>query len=166
MYNLQNLIDSNLLESETKKLEEIIERMKEFKVMKDYIIFTKGEWIYYQHFECKNIPNCGKWMYFSGDKKFAKKICEKIITDKVVMHAKYNDEGICIFYLNGKDNEAHKKCIKFMMDNKLIQKTRDGRYYNISFKFDSQTLNGEYGDDFKALIKLEDFIDLYTGEFI
>lgn len=56
--------------------------------------------------------------------------------------------------------------IQFMMGNKLIKKTKTGKFYNISFKFDDQTRAGEYGADFEGKIKLEQFIDLYTGEWI
>ena len=45
-------------------------------------------------------------------------------------------------------------------------KTKTGRLYNISFKFDDQTRAGEYGADFKGAIKLAQFIDLNTGEWI
>ena len=51
-----------------------------------------------------------------------------------------------------------------MMDNELIQKTKTGRLYNISFKFDDQTRAGKYGADFKGVIKLAQFIDLNIGE--
>ena len=60
----------------------------------------------------------------------------------------------------------HKKIISFMKDNNLIKKTKNGKYYNISFKMDSQTRNLEYGVMFNAQLKLENFIDLDTGEFI
>ena len=48
----------------------------------------------------------------------------------------------------------------------LIRKTKTGKYYNISFKLDRQTEAGEYGDDYKGTIKLSDFIDLTTGEWL
>ena len=51
------------------------------------------------------------------------------------------------------------------MENNLIQKTKAGKLFNISFKLDDQTRAGEYGADFKSEIKLADFIDLYTGEW-
>lgn len=51
-----------------------------------------------------------------------------------------------------------------MMDNELTQKTKTGRLYSISFKFDDQTRAGEYGADFKGAIKLAQFIDLNIGE--
>ena len=37
---------------------------------------------------------------------------------------------------------------------------------HISFKTDEQTLNGEYGNEFKATLKLHQFIDLKSGKWI
>ena len=74
--------------------------------------------------------------------------------------------GVICFYLNGDDIENHKRVIRFMMDNGLIRKTKTGRYYNNSFKFDDQTRAGEYGADFEGKIKLNEFIDLKTGRWI
>ena len=51
-----------------------------------------------------------------------------------------------------------------MMDNDLIRKTKAGKYYNISFKFDDQTRAGEYGSDFEGKIKLEAFYRLSNRE--
>ena len=48
----------------------------------------------------------------------------------------------------------------------LIKRTKTGRLYDISFKFDSQTRAGEYGADFEGKIKLSQFIDLYTLKWI
>ena len=36
--------------------------------------------------------------------------------------------------------------IQFFLDNDLIRKKKDGGLYNISFKFDTQTRAGEYGE--------------------
>lgn len=68
--------------------------------------------------------------------------------------------------MNSDDIENHRRIIQFMMDNKLIRKTKTGRFYNISFKFDDQTRSGEYGAEFAGTIKLAQFIDLNTGEWI
>ena len=53
-----------------------------------------------------------------------------------------------------------------MLEKNLIRKTKAGRYYNVSFKKDMQTIMGEYGIEFIPKIKLEDFINLDTGEWI
>ena len=54
-----------------------------------------------------------------------------------------------------------------MLENGLIRKTKTGKLYNISFKFDSETFAGKYkGNGFSGKIKLADFVDLETGEFI
>lgn len=120
------------------------------------------------------IPDkCGKWMYFFDDQEFAQKICQKAIDEGACYECKCTDmeltaqpTGVICFYLNGDDIENHKRVIQFMMANDLIQKTKTGRYYNNSFKFDNQTRAGEYGANFEGKIKLEQFIDLKTGEWI
>lgn len=54
-----------------------------------------------------------------------------------------------------------------MLDNGLIRKRKSGKPYNISFKYDSQTYAGKYkGSGFSGEIKLADFVDLETGEFV
>lgn len=75
-------------------------------------------------------------------------------------------EGTICFYNNIDDTEGHKRIIKFMIDNRLIRKTKTGRYYNNSFKLDTQTIAGDYGPDFEAILKLDKIIDLNTGEFV
>lgn len=112
-------------------------------------------------------------MYFFNDQKLAMDICEKAIAENVCYECKCTDmeltgseTGVICFYLNGDDTENHRRVIRFMMDNNLIQKTKTGRFYNISFKFDDQTRAGQYGADFNGTIKLAQFVDLNTGEWI
>ena len=62
--------------------------------------------------------------------------------------------------------ESHKKVIQFFMSNDMIQKTKTGKLYNISFKLDDQTRAGEYGESYSGNIKLEQFLDLQTGEWL
>ena len=116
---------------------------------------------------------CGKWMYFFNDQTFALDICEKAISEGVCYECKCTDmeaqkckTGVICFYLNGDDNENHRRVIRFMIENNLIQKTKSGRFYNISFKFDNQTRAGQYGADFEGKIKLDAFIDLKTGKWL
>lgn len=123
-----------------------------------------------------NKEKCGKWMYFFDDQDFAISICEKAINEGVCYECKCSDleecekmgvkTGVACFYLNGGDIENHKRVINFMLKNDLIKKTKTGRLYNNSFKFDNQTRAGKYGADFEGKIKLEEFIDLNTGEWI
>lgn len=110
----------------------------------------------------------GKWMYFFGDRNFIEKICKECVEKEIVCEAKHSNStnGVSCFYLNIDDMKGHKKILKFFMENNMIQKRKDGRFYNISFKLDSQTLNGQYGSDFIAEIKLDKFINLDTGEWI
>lgn len=115
---------------------------------------------------------CGKWMYFFRDQPFAKEICEKAISEGVCYECKCTnmaermcETGVVCFYLNGDDIESHHRVIQFMIENNLIQKTKSGRFYNISFKFDNQTRADQYGADFEGKIKLDAFIDLKTGRW-
>ena len=134
-----------------------------------------GGWFWYSSGQEKLLEEnkCGKWMYFFEDQEFAQQICQKAIDEKVCYECKCTDmemrmspTGVICFYLNGDDIENHKRVIQFMIDNNLIRKTKTGRFYNNSFKFDNQTRAGEYGADFEGKIKLDQFINLQTGEFI
>lgn len=134
-----------------------------------------GGWFWYLSGEEDKLEphRCGKWMHFFDNQEFAQNICQKAIDEKVCYECKCTDmelvgepTGVICFYLNGDDIENHKRVIQFMMDNDLIRKTKTGRYYNNSFKFDDQTRAGEYGADFEGKIKLEEFINLNTGEWI
>ena len=116
---------------------------------------------------------CGKWMHFFHEQEFAQEICQKAIDEKACVLCKCRDmekvsdeTGVICFYLNGDDIEGHKKILRFMIENNLIPKTKTGKLYNISFKFDEQTYAGEYGADFEGKIKLAQFIDLKTREWI
>jgi len=115
---------------------------------------------------------CGKWMIFFNDQEFAKEICQKAIDEQAVYECKCTDmettgseSGVICFYLNGDDIDNHKRVIQFLKDNDLIQKTKTGRLYNLSFKFDDQTIAGEYGSNFEGKIKLDQFLDLKTREW-
>lgn len=110
----------------------------------------------------------GKWMYFFKDKKFVAEICEDTVKKNIVNQSKHSDEetGVACFYLNCDDIETHKKIISYFIENNLIQRTKSGRLYNISFKLNTQTSAGEYGNEFKSEIKLSKFIDLDTGKWL
>lgn len=136
-------------------------------------------WVYYRDPETAKTldeEKCGKWMYYFNDIDFADKITAQAVKDGIVAEAKHSSAmsvaarpdktGVCCFYLNGDDMEGHRKIIRFILDNNLVRKTKSGRYYNISFKFDQQTLAGSYGNLFHGEIRLADFVDLKTGEFL
>ena len=61
---------------------------------------------------------------------------------------------------------GHKRIIKYFLDHEMIRRTKTGKLYNISFKLDNQTDAGAYGNDFKAELKLDNLINLNTGEWI
>lgn len=128
-------------------------------------------WIYYLEEERMHdlLPKeTGKWMYFFNDKDYAEKMCKLAVETGVVATAKCanSEKGVTCFYLNASDIKGHKKVISFFIENHLIPKTKTGRFYNISFKYDTQTSAGLYGKEFASNIKLERFIDLETGKWI
>jgi hypothetical protein len=115
----------------------------------------------------------GKWMHFFNDISFAAAICRKAVLEGTVAACKHSSAsvtndgcGVICFYLNADDLEAHRRTLTFMLKNDLIRRTKAGKLYNIGFKLDDQTRAGEYGSMFNAKIKLEDFVDLETGEFL
>jgi len=132
-------------------------------------IIKESGWIYYLGNDI-NFDNekVGKWMYFFNNGDFAAQICKDVIERGVVSESKHTDadEGVACFYLNYDDIAAQKRIITYFLENALIKKTKAGRFYNISFKLDNQTLSGEYGDKYNAQIKLSQFIDLDTGEWL
>lgn len=126
-------------------------------------------WVFYYN----NIPKfdknkVGKWMYFFDNRDIASKICEKSVQENIVEESKHSnaDKGVACFYIHSDDIEAHKRVLSFFLENNLIKRTKNGRLYNIAFKLDNQTKAGEYGSDFHSNIKLSNFIDLNTGEWI
>lgn len=134
-------------------------------------VLSNISWVYYVNEEAASkLKNnkVGKWMYFFVGKDFAETICKNAVEHQIVAEAKHSNapEGVCCFYLNCDDIAAQKLCIKYFVNNGLIRKTKTGKLYNISFKLDSQTLDGEYGTEFHPNIKLSDFVNLETGEWV
>lgn len=144
---------------------------------------TNLGWIYYIGDTSELIEDkVGKWMYFfkeSDNVNYVKKLCADAVEQGIVSEAKHtnpdsfglnpygsDDSGVCCFYLNCDDIDRHKKVLSYFIKNNMIQKTKTGKLYNISFKLDNQTRAMEYGDKFKGKITLSDFIDLETGEWI
>ena len=127
-------------------------------------------WVFYVGDDAKELKldKCGKWMYFFNNIDFAAEVCKKAVKQGVVREAKHSnaESGVCCFYLNCDEVENHKKVISFFLENGLMKKTKTGKYYNISFKRDEQTLSGEYGENYVAELKLADFLDLNTGEWV
>lgn len=131
-------------------------------------ISRRGNWVFYSNNPLALLSKrTGKWMYFFDNKAFVANICEKAIQNGIVSICKHSDDesGVACFYLSGDDIAGHRRVIQFFIDNNLIKRTNSGRYYNISFKYDSQTRLGQYGKNFNAEIKLENFLDLSTGKW-
>lgn len=149
-----------------------IKRKRKNWIMSSSVNISKqGGWVFYYSSDIQlSSSKCGKWMYFFNDKAFVEQICSKAVNDNIVSECKHTDdkEGVACFYINVDDFDAHRRVITFFIENRLIKKTKTGRYYNISFKLDSETRRGEYSafGTFTTEIKLERFINLQTGQWI
>jgi hypothetical protein len=127
-----------------------------------------GPWVFYSANEGSLGPDCGKWMYFFSNRERIGQLCQKAVAEGVCTQSKHNnsDTGVSCFYIHGHHIAAHKRVLTFFMDNHMISRTKAGKLKNISFKYDEQTLSGEYGGQFEAKMSLSDFLDLTTGEWI
>ena len=126
-------------------------------------------WVYYIADDAGLDPNkCGKWMYFFANRAFVAGVCERAVSTGVVVEAKHSDapRGVACFYMKVDDCPAHRRVITYFLENGLVQRTKTGRLYDISFKLDTQTIAGQYGPDFHSAIKLSTFLDLTTGDWI
>ena len=83
------------------------------------------------------------------------------------LNAAWRKQTDCCFFSNDNDSKGHKRILSYMLNNGLVRKTKSGKLYNISFKYDTETYAGKYkGSGFSGKIKLVDSVDLETGEFI
>ncbi|MRB30586.1 hypothetical protein COD76_28005 [Bacillus cereus] len=140
----------------------------------------KGGWCWYGSYTFKETDNVGKFMTFVKDDisdELQELILQAIKRD-VTPFVKHTNPGIlkpfnpyakdrtlAVIWYSTDEEKALKNLAKFLIDNGLVPKTKAGKYYNIPFKYDEQTRNGEYGEQFKASISLKDLMDLTTGEF-
>lgn len=121
-----------------------------------------------------SIPNCGKWMCFfkRENLSYIELIAHRIISEKIADVCKHTNlnknkslnTGVLCIYIDGFSIESHLRVLEFMKSNSLIRKTKSNNFFNISFKFDYQTQQGQYNKDYKPVIQLSSFIDLKTGQ--
>ena len=65
-------------------------------------------------------------------------------------------------YINGNDGEGHIRVLRFLLENGLIRKTKSGKLYDISFKYDLQTYVGKHkGSGFTGVSKRPIAISTY-----
>lgn len=132
-------------------------------------VLNLGPWVFYiedkPEFDSHKVE---KRIYFFKDYDRASELCRRAVEEGIVLEAKHSNagDGVSCFYLECDDMDRHKKVIQFFLDNGMIQKTKSGRLYNISFKLDAQTRAREYGEGYNGNIMLEQFLDLQTGEWL
>lgn len=116
---------------------------------------------------------CGKWMHVfdTGEEDFAREMIELSISEGVCYEAKmsspysmslHQGTGVICFYIDGSKPAQHEKLLQFMLDHDLFPEDDNGKLSNEPFKFDWQTREGQYDDDFVPEITLSDFVDLET----
>jgi hypothetical protein len=117
---------------------------------------------------------CGGWQYSfdasHNSLSIIRKICEKAMTEGVVAEIKHSNadalrikgSGLCCFYCNGDDEEAHKKIIAFFIQNNMVLRDNYGNLRNMAFKYDATAKRRKKGS---IPIQLGDFVNLKTGEF-
>ncbi|MED1012110.1 hypothetical protein [Bacillus mycoides] len=148
--------------------------------MKDELVSVRRRgWCWYGTGTFKETDNVGKFVMVVKDdissemQELIIKAIEQGITT-LVKHtdpdtAGFNpfvkDGSLAIMWYSTDEKENLKKLAKFLIDHGLVPKNKNGNYRNISFKYDEQTRNGEYGEEFKASISLKDLMDVATGEF-
>ncbi|GGD28935.1 hypothetical protein [Pontibacillus salipaludis] len=148
------------------------------------VSYKTGGWCYYgtntiQSPAFEETDNIGKFMTFGhGDISYEmQELILKAIKQDITPLIKHTDLDMTHLNPHSKDGswvviwystdeeQALKGLAKFLIDHELVPKTKSGRYYNISFKYDQQTRNDEYGENFKSSISMGDIIDLNTGKF-
>ena len=137
----------------------------------------KNPWVVYANESAPKIApgRSGKWICFfeRGEEETAHEIAQAAVETGVVSEAlvpsdnesSQYDSVACCLRIDAADLRAHRRVIKFMLENDLIKKARTGSYYNASFKFDEAKGHAR-GVYYTPTIKLADFIDLRTGEFL
>ncbi|PGX01696.1 hypothetical protein COE40_19200 [Bacillus cereus] len=147
--------------------------------MKDELVSMRsGGWCWYGTDTFKETDNVGKFMTFVKDdisnelqelilkaiKQGATTLIKHTDPRTINFNPFVKDGSLAIIWYSTDEEKALKGLAKFLIDNDLVRKTKAGKYFNISFKYDDQTRNGEYGEQFKASISLKDLMDLDTGK--
>ncbi len=155
--------------------EESVEQTEKIKPKNvAYNIIEKDNWIYYLSSSYKDLSgdNIGKWKYLFNNQEFAQKLCESSVSNNICLESKClnltkakSSTGYVCLYLDSDDSEGHKKILNFMLVNELLPKNKKGIYLEQKFSYDKPFIDEEK-TQVKKEIKLSDFIDLKTGEFI
>ncbi|PEE42842.1 hypothetical protein [Bacillus pseudomycoides] len=148
--------------------------------MKDELVSSRiGGWCWYGTNTFKETDNVGKFMTYVPDdisdemqalilkaiKQGATPFVKHTDPDTLAFNPYAKNGSLAIIWYSTDEEKNLKALAKFLVDNDLVPKTKAGKYWKLSFKYDEQTRNGEYGEQFKPSITLEDLMDLNTGEF-
>lgn len=179
-FNIQN--STNTLPNEAKNQYHHVIQYESF-----YPSLNEGYWIGILKQNATEWPNItsktyGKWiypyMYYNYD-HIDEIICN-IVDNTLCDVAKFLDcleialaengtcSGIACLYCDFLNIEQHISIITYLRDNNLLPRTARGKYINMAYKLDYQTIKSQYSKNhnFIATLKLSDFIDLYTGKYL
>lgn len=133
-------------------------------------------WEYFKSKTLLDPSKVGKWMIFfdfPASREVIKNYCREAVEKEIIPSSKLSNrpnpagQGVACFYLEIDDYERHKKIIEFLISHNLIRRTKsDEKFYNMSFKLDSQTKNNEYKANFVSKLTLDKLIDLKTGDWL
>lgn len=137
----------------------------------NYAEYNTKYWNYIFNPNDKRLNNIyGKFMVFYSWNLNTLKMnkLKELIYDGTICFLKYPSEPkrscVLCFYTTD-DIIEMSNLSEFLIENNFVKKTKDGlNYCDISYKKEKQTKTEIYGGDFKAEIKLSDFIDLTTGK--
>lgn len=149
-------------------------RAEEFEIHKDddIEIYDLASWTFVERDSAIQDFD-GFWQIYAS-KEFTEELIQYLadaISDGALESGRVDtsyqlDTTVCLLHCLSTDRDMMKRVLRYMIDTNKVQKTKSGRLYNISYKFIAQSQAGLTGDKFVALIKLEDFVDLRTGEFL
>lgn len=137
---------------------------------------VNNSWEYFRAKATLDPSKVGKWMVFFdflNSREHIKNYCREAVEKGIVYSSKLSNrpnpagQEVAGFYLEIDDYDSHKKIIEFLMIHSLIRKTKNNeKFYNMSFKLNSQTKNNEYKEGFISKLTLDKLIDLKTGDWI
>lgn len=107
----------------------------------------------------------GRWVFPVQDFDMARDICVCAVGAAVCPIAemnKFDSRGVGVsFYVYGCDMQGHRAILDFLLDNELVSRDGFNMYAGVAF----HPLSEKYSSERLDVIKLEDMIDTYSGEW-
>ncbi len=116
--------------------------------------------------------NPGRWCYYFTNQQYADLLCRAAVDSDVATMCKCENKskGSVYFYVHTHNMAEQKRFLEFFIGNNLVQKTKKGNLFNVSFKSDKNPFTSGHGftkeGSITVVAKLDSFIDLSTGEWL